>query len=98
MIDRCNGFMTSFLLRHARIAVVRVVAVKALIREKSAQNNSRQRCGNLPGTSLSDARVPCIASLWSRGAQPLAETFQTVGDRQVGDVFHALVAELAGEP
>jgi len=50
----------------------------------------------LPETSQSDAGVPGIASFWSRGAQTLAKTFQTVGDREVGDEFHALVAELAG--
>src|SRR6267143_4482445 len=51
-----------------------------------------------PETNLSDAGVPGIASFWRRGAQTLAEPFQTVGDRQVGDAFHALVAELTGEP
>src|SRR3977135_2896289 len=50
-----------------------------------------------PETKPSDAGVPGIASFWRRGAQTLAETFQTVRNRQVGDVFHALVAELAGE-
>jgi hypothetical protein len=48
-------------------------------------------------TSLSDARVPGIASFWRGGAQSLAELFQTVGDRQVGDEFHTLVTELAGQ-
>jgi|HubBroStandDraft_1064217.scaffolds.fasta_scaffold89690_3 hypothetical protein len=48
--------------------------------------------------NLSDARVPGIASFWSRRAQTLAETFQTVGDRQVSKEFDVLVAELAGEP
>jgi len=52
----------------------------------------------LSATSLSDAGVPGIASFGRRGAQTLAETLQTVGDRQVGNEFHALVAELPGEP
>lgn len=46
----------------------------------------------------SDARIPGIASFWSRRAETLAETFQTVGDRQAGKEFHALVADLAREP
>src|ERR1700680_4685224 len=50
-----------------------------------------------PETSLSDACIPGIARFWSRGAQTLAEPFQTVGDGQLGDEFHALVAELAGQ-
>src|ERR1700676_2831275 len=52
---------------------------------------------HLPVTNLSNSGVPGIASLWRRGAQTFTESFQTVGDRQVGDVFHALVAELAWE-
>src|SRR6266851_8774386 len=47
---------------------------------------------------LSDPRVPGIASFGRRGTQTLPEPFQAVGDRQVGDEFHALVAELAGQP
>jgi hypothetical protein len=50
-----------------------------------------------PETSLSDACIPGIARFWSRGAQTLAEPFETVGDGQLGDEFHALVAELAGQ-
>src|SRR5437660_186737 len=46
--------------------------------------------------SPSDAGVPGIAVLWRRGAETLAEPFQAIGDRQAGDVFHALIAELAG--
>src|SRR5258708_24640614 len=49
-------------------------------------------------TSLSDAGVPGVAAFGRRGAQTLAKLFQTVSDSQVGDEFHALVAELAGEP
>src|ERR1017187_3283958 len=60
--------------------------------------HSRKRCATRLKPILSDAGVPGIASFWRRGAQALAETFQIVGDRQVGDVFHALVAELAGDP
>ena len=45
---------------------------------------------------MSDARVPGIACFGRGGAQTLAEPFQTVGHRHVGDKFHALVAELAG--
>src|SRR5208282_2251111 len=50
-----------------------------------------------PETNLSDAGVPGIAEFWSCGAQTLAETLQVVGDRQVGNEFHVLVADLAGE-
>lgn len=50
----------------------------------------------LGSINLSDPRVPGIARFWSGGAQSLAEAFQIVGDRQVGEEFHALVADLAG--
>jgi len=40
--------------------------------------------------TLSDAGVPGIAAF-------PRERFQTVGHRQTGDIFHALVAQLAGE-
>src|ERR1700684_2875342 len=49
-------------------------------------------------TSPSDPSVPGIASFGRRGAQTRSEPFHTVGDRQVSDEFHVLVAELAGEP
>jgi Transposase IS116/IS110/IS902 family len=46
----------------------------------------------------SDAGVPCIACFRLDRAQPLAEFFKIVGDRQVRDEFHALVAQLARDP
>jgi len=51
---------------------------------------------NVPG--LSHAGVPGVAAFESRGAQPLTEPFQAVTDGQLRYEFHALVAELAGEP
>src|SRR5579862_3338611 len=46
----------------------------------------------------SDPRIPRIASLRRRGTQPLAELFQTVGDRQMSNEFHALITKLTGYP
>src|SRR5207245_3447807 len=40
--------------------------------------------------------VPGVTVFGRRRAQSLAETFQTIGDRQPIDIFHVLVPELAG--
>src|SRR5882762_12029688 len=63
---------------------------------RPARPPSRDRLSS--ETSLSDARVRGIACFGRGRAQTLSEPFQTVCDRQVFDVFHALVPELAGEP
>src|ERR1700730_13866530 len=63
---------------------------------RPARSPSRARISS--ETRLSDVRVPGIVSFGRGGPQTLAEPFQTVGNRQVGDEFHALVAELAVEP
>jgi hypothetical protein len=43
--ERNPVVMTPYLLRHARIAMVRVVVVKRLIRRNPQKKHSRQRCG-----------------------------------------------------
>jgi len=58
----------------------------------------RTRTSYIAETVPSDTGVPGVASFRRGRAQALAETLHTVGDRQVRDVFHALVAELAGKP
>jgi len=45
---------------------------------------------------FSNARVPGITAFGRCGTQALAEPFQAIGDRQARNIFHALVAELAG--
>src|SRR5215469_2176967 len=48
--------------------------------------------------ALSNARVPCVSIFCPQhpGAQAFAELFEAVSDREAGDVFDVLVAELAG--
>src|SRR6266480_736303 len=48
--------------------------------------------------ALSDARVPCVPIFCPQhaGAQAFAELFEVISDREAGDVFDVLVAELAG--
>src|SRR5580692_8435880 len=48
------------------------------------------------GPAYSDAGVPGVTTFRRRGAQPLAEMFQIISYSQARDVFHALVAKLAG--
>jgi hypothetical protein len=69
------------------------VDLKKLICEKSAEKTFATEMRYSPEASLSDAGIPGIASFWTGGAQTLAESFQIVGDRQVSDEFHVLVAE-----
>ena len=42
--------------------------------------------------------VPGIASFGRRRSEALAKAFHRVGNRKVGDEFHALVPQLAGHP
>ena len=48
--------------------------------------------------ALSDARVPCVPIFCPQhaGAQAFAELFEVISDREAGDVFDVLVAELPG--
>jgi hypothetical protein len=50
---------------------------------------------SLPSTS--DADIPGVAVFWCYGIQPLADVFHRVGDRDMREVFHTLVAELPGD-
>src|ERR1700756_554617 len=65
---------------------------------KSPRQNQLSRFRVTRWTALSDARVPCVSIFCPQhaGAQAFAELFEVISDREAGDVFDVLVAELAG--
>src|SRR5690349_10354546 len=72
---------------------------KSLVRNAglNANSTSPSTSSELRGSSLSDACIPGVAILGGDAAQALAEFFQIVCHRQLGDEFYVLVADLPGE-